>query len=73
MKNGCIFALAFAQKTECWEKGTRERQYIDKDETRDSVCLWGRREAMVRGHEESKVKYKAILTMKSLILAQDER
>ena len=37
LENGCIFALAFDGKTERLKSG-RERQYIETDETRDSVC-----------------------------------
>ena len=70
LENGCIFALAFDGKTERLKSG-RERQYIETFETRDSVC---RKPCCGEAEDtnESKVKRK-ILTMKSLILAQDER
>ena len=50
----------------------RERKDIERDETRDSVCPVPYIIGIGEGHGESKVE-KAILTMKSLILAQDER
>ena len=49
------------------------RKDIEKVETRDSVCHALYIVIYDVDTEESKVEQRAILTMKSLILAQDER
>ena len=73
-ENGCIFALAFAGKEGVLRSlgERRRRKDIEKVETRDSVCqtLYIK---VKGGHERVKGKKREILTMKSLILAQDER
>ena len=51
LENGCIFALAFAQKSGVLKKGVGEggrRKDIEKVETRDSVCRSARRRLCAR-------------------------
>ena len=69
LKKGRIFAPAFDGR----KASHRKRKDIEILGSRDSVCQTpSRRGRRVWDTNESKVK-KAILTMKSLILAQDER
>ncbi len=75
-KKACIFASAFAPKRVVLKTITknceRKRENIEKYETRDSVCPPSVRGAQGGWMRESRLQ-REILTMKSLILAQDER
>ena len=76
MENGRIFATAFDKKRGV-EKSPRKKESGERFETdgkRDSVCRT-RTGCASRHENESKEKksIQEILTMKSLILAQDER
>ena len=61
------------------EKWCRGREELETDERIEIACVKGGRDTAVAvtdgdGHEDESMKVKtAILTMKSLILAQDER
>ena len=74
-ENGCIFAPALTEKRGLLKSEVEGsgRERFETDETRDSVCRSSSREAVGERHERVKGNKKAILTMKSLILAQDER
>ena len=54
------------------ERGCRKRAIIETDEREEIACVGLPEMPASRTRDESKVE-KAILTMKSLILAQDER
>ena len=71
LKNGCTFALAFAGKT-----GKRLRGGGDSSLKRlkqEIACVRSRFQRGPEGDTESQRYRTEILTMKSLILAQDER
>ena len=63
MENSCTFAPAF---------GTRAEKF-ETDEKTEIACVRHPVETGCGHEDESKGKKRTILTMKSLILAQDER
>ena len=73
LENGCIFAPAFDRGAHLWEGRPREAKGHWKNAEDEIACVGGQSETLAETRDESKVEKQAILTMKSLILAQDER
>ena len=72
LKKGCIFAPAFDKERHSNERRWRKRENIEFLRSRDSVCQ-ASRPAGSKAQTSQRLQKQAILTMKSLILAQDER
>ena len=69
IEKGCIFALAFKRKRRVDKEGTSSLKFLRQE----IACVGGpHRGAGIETRDEFRYE-RTILTMKSLILAQDER